>query len=178
MPRILRLPIVYILLGDGIRVAVWQTERTFSNNIKLNSKQSSAWQDLPTCQSVPPFPLSEPLYTLVSAAPPVETHSPPGEPVSRIKLYYPVDLAANYEEEDGLYTYPGAFDWCDGPDCFSSCDDSQNVRNAVLTRKLPVLDVCVMAWNVQSISSLFIGPEEAETCLPKIQSADPTRIHD
>lgn len=39
------------------------------------------------CQSAPPLPFSEPVNTFVSAALPVDTHKPPGEPVSRIKLY-------------------------------------------------------------------------------------------
>ena len=41
------------------------------------------------CQSVPPFPFSEPEYTFCSGLLPVDTHSPPGEPVSRMKLYCP-----------------------------------------------------------------------------------------
>ncbi len=39
------------------------------------------------CQSVPPLPFSEPVNTFVSGVLPVDTHKPPGEPVSRMKLY-------------------------------------------------------------------------------------------
>lgn len=39
------------------------------------------------CQSVPSFPFNELSYTFSSASLPVETRNPPGEPVSRTKLY-------------------------------------------------------------------------------------------
>lgn len=91
------------------------------------------------CQSVPPFPFSEPEYTFCNALFPVDTHRPPGDPVSKMKLYFeswstpPAHGSACVRTETHTnITHPGTLHRLHGPDTLTPGDNLQRIRYPVL----------------------------------------------
>ena len=93
------------------------------------------------CQSVPPFPFSEPEYTCAGASLPVETHNPPGEPTPRMKLYWQIAIGPRHVSTQFYHhggccsdgTHPCVLLGLHRPDALSARDELQRVCDTVLT---------------------------------------------